>query len=118
MQKTHLDAGEHHRAVGVLQARRDALNDRLCVPNLSGLVLGQSVQDEYLSPPDWRTRPGQRQYPASCALFAPVLAAFVNTTPLHQLPRHLRSRALRSTDVGALEEPLVKLKITADAATE
>lgn len=45
-----LDGGEHDGAVGVLEARRDALGDRLGVARVLGDVPGEGVQDEHLAP--------------------------------------------------------------------
>lgn len=44
----HLDSGHDHSRVGVLQARRNPLNDTFRLPTVHGGVLGKRVQDENL----------------------------------------------------------------------
>lgn len=46
---THLDGGQHHRGVDVLQAGQHALHNLLRIPGLGAHVVGgQGVQDEHL----------------------------------------------------------------------
>ncbi len=47
-ERVHLDSGEDNSAVGVLQARHDALHDAFCILGLADLHLGDGIQDVHL----------------------------------------------------------------------
>ena len=48
--KSHLDSAHDDGAVGVLQARGDALDDAFGLAAVHGSVLGEGVEDEDLAP--------------------------------------------------------------------